>query len=214
VQGELPRVAFGSLGENPSGNAGGGQEMFGIAEYQSGLETRDIMWKKAAKMAQESTRLPMRVREGSTKKLVKVGLAVGSSETKVERELVIDKVAEALAQLGKDLLLIGPVLEVVYAIEGSTRSATAATQTELAELVIGQWIQSDGTTDPRELFGSVDLLILESDSPDEVRLLTETGPTPLLVVYGAARHVRMPSRAIVFTGEEDLTELAGLVLAT
>lgn len=212
AKGEMPKARFFSVGDNPSGSVGTGQEMFGISEYQRGLETRDIMWKRVAKLPQDSARLPMRVREGSTKKTVKVGLAIGSGQEQEKREATVDKVAEALGQLGNDLLLIGAGLEVFYRVGGRLHTIVASNRAELDDLVVGAWIESDGMVDPREMAANVDLLILESDNPAEVKDLAENGPTPLLVVSSASKPMRLPPRTVAFTGREDLTELAGRVL--
>lgn len=213
-RGALPMTAFSSVGENPSGRVGMGQEMFGIAEYQRGLDTRDIMWKRAAKLDAESARLPLRVREASAKKSVKVGLAVGFSRDQQERLMTVDRVAEALGQLGKDLLLIGTTMEVFYAAGGYERSVTASTVTELADLVTGSWIDSDGTADPMDLARKVDLLILETSDPEKVRELAEVGLALLLVVSSSSQRIRLPPLAVNFTGQEDLTDLAGRMLTS
>jgi len=204
------RVSPIAVGENPAGAVGTGQELFAVTEYQTGLDTRDIMWKRAARMSDD--RIPMRVREANVKKVVTVGLAV-TWRSDSERAARVDLIAEALAQVGKDLLLIGTTLEVEYAVGTRVSSILVSSLTQMADALVGPWGALEAGAGPSAFSRRVDLLIMGPDDPDEVLRQAELRPGRVLVVSDLPSGAQVPGGAVAFTGNEDLTELAAEVLA-
>ncbi len=224
TRGEIPRVSpFYFAGENPAEIVGMGQELFAIADYQTGMDSKDIIWKRAARSpnAEGVDELQMRVREGGVKKVVKVGLTIPLTPARwrgedVRRELTVDRVSEALGQLGKDLILIHSTLEVYYGSAGRTQSLAASNTEELGELVVGPWVASDGTVDFEDRFtGGVDVLVVASDDLDDASRGATRTTAPLLLgisTSGSPIGGRRPPGVFVFSGTEDLTGLAGEAL--
>jgi len=203
------RISPISVGENPAGVVGTGQELFAVAEYQTGLDTRDIMWKRAARMSDD--RLPMRVREANVRKVIKVGLAVGWRSDD-ERAARVDLVSEAIARLGKNVLAIGTTVEVNYFVGGRAHSILASNLAELAEALVGTWSTSEGVVDPGAFGRGIDLLVVGPDDPDEVSRQARIRPGRLLVVSDPSGGAQFPREAVAFTGNEDLRGLAAEVL--
>jgi hypothetical protein len=206
---EPPRIHPISIGENPAGVMGSGQELFAVAEYQAGMETRDIMWKRAARMSDD--RIPMRVREANVKKVVKIGLAVGWSAG--DRATRVDMIAEALAQVCKGMLLIGTTVEIDYSTDGRVHSLPVSNLGELADALVGSWTVSANLGDPIVFGGVVDLLIMGPDDPEAVSRQAHLHPGRLLVLSDPISNLRLPRGALAFTGEEDLGNLVTEVLA-
>jgi hypothetical protein len=199
-----------STGENPAGVVGTGQELFAVAEYQTGLDTRDIMWKRAARMSDD--RLPMRVREANVRKVVTVGLAVGW-RSEDERAARVDLIAEALARLCKGMLLIGTTIEVDYVLAGQTRSIRISNLTELADALVGPWSASEGAGSLQMFARGVDLLIIGPEEANEVSRQAQLHPGRLLVLSDLPSGAQLPRGALEFTGNEDLRGMAAEVLA-
>ena len=204
------RISPIAVGENPAGVVGTGQELFAVTEYQLGLDTRDIMWKRAARMSDD--RIPMRVREANVKKVVTVGLAV-TWRSDEERAARVDLIAEALAQVGKDLLLIGTTLEVEYAVGTQVGSISVSNLTQMADALVGPWSTQEAGGKASMFSRRVDLLIMGADDPDEVFRQAELRPGRVLVVSDLPSGEQLPGGAVAFTGNEDLRELAAEVLA-
>ena len=203
------RVSPISVGENPAGVVGTGQELFAVTEYQLGMDTRDIMWKRAARMSDD--RIPMRVREANVKKAVTMGLAV-TWRSDDERAARMDLIAEALAQIGKGMLMIGTSIDIYYAIGGQINSVRITSLAQLADSIVGPWNSMEGSASPHALRG-VDLLVMCADDPDEVTRQAILRPGRLLVLSETPPVAKLPRGVPIFTGKEDLRSLASEVLA-
>jgi hypothetical protein len=219
------RVSLLSFGENPAGRPGAGQELYAVGEFQPGMDPRDIMWKRAAE-ATEETALPVRVREINVRKVVSIGVLVGSG-SEDERARRGDLVSEAIAQVGVQVIRIGTALEIVGCPPPSgVRRATASTVAELADVTSSTWVGGGAGTPIRTPSGSssFDLLIV---GPQEVgpgalppfRLLLvvsdegSDGAHSLPISPPSSSFRHLPRGASVFTGKEDLSGLTSSVIA-
>ena len=126
-----------SYGDSPSGRKGPGLELYGVGRYQPGQDTRDIMWKKAAGMTDDT--LPVREREADIRGSLSVMVAV-EARSDEERARRNDLVAEAIAQLGSRSLSAGTRVEVALVGE-SGRSASRVRASNMKEL-------ADADSDP------------------------------------------------------------------
>jgi len=202
-----------SFGENPAGRSGSGQELYAVSEYELGLDPHDIMWRRVAGMTDET--LPVRIREANVRKVVSIGIRVGSRNQE-ERARRDDLVAEAIAQMGVELLQIGTVLEITYSSPRGTGRATASNLGELAdatELAWGSGQDVIPTPLPLPAAGSFDLVIVGPEEACGTGLDSLPRSRRLLVVSEQDRLPYTPQGASVFTGREDLSAMTSLVLA-
>ncbi|HUI00911.1 MAG TPA: hypothetical protein VLU99_03675 [Nitrososphaerales archaeon] len=93
------------FGEHPTGYSGAGQELYGLEEYNTETDTKNIIWKRVAKSPNES--LIASVREASVRDVVRVGV-VQFAERGEARGGWIDQLCEALGQVGREVLAMGP----------------------------------------------------------------------------------------------------------
>jgi len=202
-----------SFGENPAGRSGAGQELYAVSEYEIGLDPRDIMWRRVAGMPDES--IPVRIREANVRKVVSIGVRV-SSRTDDERARRGDLVAEAIAQMGVQLLLIGSVLEITRPAPLGTRMTTVSNLGELADATELVWdLGREGLMTPTSpsAAGSFDLFIVGPSETGGAALAALSRSRQLLVVSELDRPPHLPQSASLFTGRQDLSAMTSLVLA-
>jgi uncharacterized protein (DUF58 family) len=204
----VPLLAF---GEDPAGMTGSGQEFYAVSEYQPGFDPRDIMWRRAAGRTDET--LPVRVKEANLRRAVSIVVQVGSS-TDEEQAVRGDLVAEALGKIGTQLFAVGSVLEITCPPPWSVQSVTVSDARELAdatelpwvEVRRGPWMRSP----PDRIF---DLLIIGPYESTMPSLATIPRSRHLLVLSDGPAPLHLPRGASLFTGREDLTEVASSVIA-
>ncbi|MDA4112538.1 MAG: hypothetical protein OK474_00630 [Thaumarchaeota archaeon] len=200
-----------SFGENPAGRSGSGQELYAVSEYQPGLDPRDIMWKRAAGMTDET--IPIRVREANVRKVVSIGIKVGS-RSEDERARRGDMIAEAIAQIGVQLFLIGTTLEITSPSPDGARRVLASDLGELADAASLAWTGDDlDLPMPSAAAGSFDLLITGPEESGITGLAALPRFRYMLVITDGLPPPYLPRGASVFTGLEDLTPVTSAVIA-
>jgi len=209
-----------AVGENPAGRSGSGQELYAVGQYGPDLETKDILWKRVARMEDES--IPVRVREANVRMSVGIGVAISwtSARQRAER---IDLVLEAVAQMGRLLLSWGTTLEVTFPLGPSFEKRRAANVVELVDLLM---TVSGTSSSVQSTPGSArcDLLVVGPEQLDGLRSRHAASSLPVVVVLEKAQPLVpslvpppalppvLPPGASAFTGTEDLSALSMLVL--
>jgi uncharacterized protein (DUF58 family) len=202
-----------SYGDSPSGRKGPGLELYGVGRYRPGQDTRDIMWKKAAGMADDT--LPVREREGVVRGSLSVTVAVEarSDDERVRRN---DLVAEAIAQVGSLSLSAGTRVEIALA-GPSWRSALrvrASNLKELADATLIPWTSGDQVTLGSMMKPPSDILIIGPSEFRDGSIVAPAKSTHLLLLADEKLPLaRVPGGATVFSGKEELTDLVTSVLA-
>ncbi|MDA4134353.1 MAG: DUF58 domain-containing protein [Thaumarchaeota archaeon] len=204
----VPLLAF---GEDPAGVNGSGQEFYGVSEYQPGLDPRDIMWMRAAGRTDEV--IPVRIREANVRRAVSIVVQVGSN-TDEEKAVRGDLVAEALGKIGMQLLAVGSVLEIMCPPPWAVQTVTVSDARELADATGLPWVavrRGPWMKSPSDRI--FDLLIIgpfESSTPS---LATIPRSRQLLILSDGPAPQHLPWGAALFTGGEDLSEVATSVIA-
>lgn len=204
----VPLLAY---GEDPAGSSGSGQELYAVSEYQVGFDPRDIMWKRVAGMTDES--LPVRVREANVRRAVSVGVRV-ASRSEEERALRTDLVVEALGRIGMQLLSAGSVMEVTYPSPSAVRRVLISDARELADSTTLPWVAGRGASwgpSLSEMF--FDLLIIGQYEAKAPFVAPLPRSRKLLVLSEEPAHEGTPPGATLFTGSEDLSDVASLVIS-
>jgi hypothetical protein len=159
--------------------------------------------------------LPVRIREANVRKVVSIGIRVGSRNQE-ERARRDDLVAEAIAQMGVQLLQIGTVLEITYSSPRGTGTATASNLGELADATELAWSSGQDvipTPLPLPVAGSFDLVIVGPEEAGGTGLDSLPPSRRLLVVSERDHLPYLPQGASAYTGREDLSAMTSLVLA-
>jgi len=192
------------IGESPAGRPGKGQEFYGIELYGEQSESRDILWKRAAKSPQGP--LLARVREANSPESIRITVAHG--EVGEERRVdCIDLQCEALGLLGGPLLA-NRVEVVIVGPDGVSRPAK--NEGELADAIME--VSGADTALVRGKIPTVGLGIIMAVGDFPGSELSYLGRHPVVFVGTKSRHW-VDRYSLDFTGNEDLSRILGLVLA-
>jgi uncharacterized protein (DUF58 family) len=195
-----------AVGENPAGRSGSGQELYAVGQYDPNMDTKDILWRRVARM--EDGSIPVRLREANIRMSVRIWVALswGSVKQRAER---IDLVSEAVAQIGKLLLSVGTTFEAAFALGPSLERRKASNEVQLVDLLMAL-SETSSSAQSLPVMTRYDLLILSPDQIDglELRAISH----PVLVVSEKALVPALPPGVQTFTGSEDLSALSMLVL--
>ena len=186
------------LGESPAGRPGRGQEFYGVDEYSYGSESRDIMWKRAARHPESP--LLVKVRESNIPSMTTI--RVSSSEG-VESPVLTDLLCEALGLLGRGVLGIGVAL-LLLAPNG--RKHAVGDDGELADAIMEISSELGSRDEGANGEAPVDVSVnvgLEGAESDDSR--------PTVVI---SEHPVAGGRLVFpYTGAEDLTQVISLGMA-
>jgi uncharacterized protein (DUF58 family) len=197
-------------GDVPTGGRGSGQELYAIEPYSPGSDARDLMWKRMARSSDEATQV--RVREASAKASVTVMVWLGAAQGEPLTRNV-DLVSEALAQLGRKLTSVGVTLRLAcYRDDGLISRATASSVSELAAAVVGIWTREPLKSDPDRVTIDSDLVILDRAELADIDMEGSMRDKTTLLVWDGHETARSGGRTFVFSGTEDLTTLAEVLL--
>ena len=198
------------MGERPAGYPGPGQELYGLEYYHPSSDAKDIVWKRAARSPEE--RLVQRVRESNVRESVRVGVVrtVDRGEGRFEWN---DKLCEALASLGKDLLEMGVRMEVLYTKGGSLAAEKVSDKGQLADAVMACSAAS-ASAEVSELVAESDLIITGTEELEDGGVADAVSSMPLLLIGDEERLGVVARTWTVYSGEESLRPLLRRVMET
>jgi uncharacterized protein (DUF58 family) len=196
-------------GEVSTGGRGAGQELYSIEPYQPGSDAKDVMWKRVARSGDDN--LQVRVREASAKASVRILLMLGGMGEE-DRVRYMDLASEAMAQLGKKLTSLGVMVEMAWSRDDQVTVSAASNPVELASAVTDLW-------SPKTFAGDVDLALLRTDllvtDPkmlDDDRIKNFVKRRPVLLLWSGRPRQASGGSLFSFSGEDDLTQLAEVLL--
>lgn len=187
------------LGESPAGRPGRGQEFYGVDEYSYGSESRDILWKRAARRPESP--LLVKVRESNIPSTTTI--KVSNSEG-LESPVLTDLLCEALGLLGRGVLGMGVDL-LLLAPNG--RKLFVGDDGELADAIMEISSELGSKEDGFEGETPADVSVnvgLDGVEPDDSR------PSVVISEHPSALGGRF---VFPYTGVEDLTQVISLVMA-
>ncbi len=196
-------------GEVSTGGRGAGQELYSIEPYAPGSDAKDVMWKRLARSHDES--MQVRVREASAKASVNLLMTFGTRDPE-EQVRCTDLAAEAAAQLGKKLVSMGVTLELGYRSGAEVSLARATGPTELAAAIVDMWSKRSVRAYDDSALARADLLIVDQEALGDERIAGLMRSRPVLLVRTGQAGQASWGRLFTFTGNEDLTPLAEVVL--
>ena len=217
----LPRrLSVFGFGDQPTGYPGPGQELYGLDDYHTGGDTKDIIWKRVAKSPDEI--LIARVREASVRDVVRVGV-VQFAERGEGRAEFVDKVCEALGYLGKEVLEMGASFAIQYfsppragaeeapmtgeeRLLGMTQSR-ATDINEIAEAVMSCSVAA-GSREVETVVRGSDFVITGLRELEDEKMAMIIAEKPMLLIHEkASPPSTFGDRSIIYTGKENLFPL-------
>ncbi|MDG7025522.1 MAG: hypothetical protein JRN11_02095 [Nitrososphaerota archaeon] len=198
-------------GDYPGGRRGSGQEFYATEPYGSSSNSKDIMWKRQAKLPYES--LMVRAGEANIPEQLSVCF-VERMETDPKRlPRWMDLASEALASVGLPVVSTGITLRVTHAKKDGATVAEARDLGGLASLIMKIWSDVEaGTTDTER--DRPDMVITaeeETQAPETMRLVLEK-PSVILCGSRGRRDVQ-GTNVVFYTGHEDVSNLVASVLS-
>jgi hypothetical protein len=209
------RLTVFGFGEQPTGYPGPGQELYGLDEYYTAMDTKDIIWKRVAKSADET--LVARVREASVRDVVKVGI-VRFAERGEETAAWVDMLCEALGQAGKEVFEMGASLTLHYnSPRGKAESeeerllgmthARASDVNELAEAVMACSVAAP-SREVDAVVSNSDFIVTGLRELEDEKMAMTIAEKPLLLIYEDAKpSPAFTERSVIWTGSENLFPL-------
>ena len=219
---EVPRrLKVVGYGEQSTGYAGQGQELYKLDDYNPGY-TKDIVWRRVAESTDEA--LVARVREANVSDVVRIGVVRFAERGVDERAAWTDMLCEALGEVGREILETGASPILLYRqplpsgggrdrgtseeerLRGMT-SIPAEDIDELAEAVMSCSVASDSRDVESVVVGS-DLIVTGLRELQDEEMAAVIARRPLLLVHEKAPPLpAFAERSVVWTGKEDLLPL-------
>jgi hypothetical protein len=206
------RLKIFGFGERPTGYPGQGQELYGLGAYSYGVETKDIVWRRVAKSADDT--LVARVREASVKDVVRIGVVRFAERDDQQRAAWTDMLCEALGALGRDVLETRSRPMLIYdsangedARSRGRTSLLARNVDELAEAVMS-CSTTTGSRDVEEVVRESDVVVTGVLELEDEAAATLVSRRPLLLIQEkASPTAALAEGSVMWTGKEDLFPL-------
>jgi hypothetical protein len=208
-----------ALGERSGKSPGSSLELYSIEQYQPFTETKNILWKKVARMPDES--LIVRIRDSSIPKVVRIGFIQIAERRDLRAKLeFIDLACEAIGMMGNSLLATGTTVEIYYAskteAEGSVSISEISTLEQLADALMELSESPTLKFDSPSAFKILDQSDILVCGARDLELRTLALPVSKLVTLVIAESDSSPSivgqKAMMYTGIEDVRKLVSKVL--
>jgi hypothetical protein len=206
-----------ALGERSGKSPGSSLELYSIEEYRPFSETKNILWKKVARMPDE--RLLVRVRDSSIPKVIRIGFIQKAKRNLRSKLEWIDLVCEAIGMMGNSLMAVGCTVEILHAAKESTSSVSIHEVTSLEDLASAIMELSESpelSPDLESLFkilDQTDIAVCGAGELEERQLALPLSKLPALVVAerGASPFL-LGQKAMMYSGVEDVRKLVSKVL--
>jgi uncharacterized protein (DUF58 family) len=206
---ELPpraRLSPLSLGERSSGSPGSGQEFYGIDEYQPFMEAKNILWRRVGRRADD--KLVVKVRESNIPREVRIALVIPQGDGILG---FVDLACEALGQLCGSFLEAGSIVTLVGFDGSRVVTVSASKPEELPSALMEASTMQGGPVDLGVL-SDADVVVMDSASISLPRAMDVAAGNALLVISERELPDLLSRRVFVFTGHEELSRLAELVM--
>ena len=200
------------FGDQPTGYTGAGQELYGLEEYNTETDTKNVIWKRVAKSPDSS--LIAGVREASVRDVVRVGV-VQFAERGEARAAWIDQLCEALGQVGRQVLAFGPKVSVSFsspgeAEPGERERSSGITSLRAADVIdLTQAVMSCSAASPsqdiEEVVANSDLVVTGLKELENYQMAVLIAQKPLLLIpEEASPPPGFTERAVVWSEKQNL----------
>jgi hypothetical protein len=204
-------VAATILGDLPAGRSGFGQEFYSAEVYNTSSSSKDIMWKREAKLP--SDRLFVRVGEANIPERLTVCLIELKDVVGRETPLWMDLVSEAIARIGVQVLATGSAFRLVHTLEGRSKVKEAKDPAGLANLIVWLWRKDIEKEDADGRVDGTDIIMAAQADTQDPQILGLILEKPSVVLSWGRRNPVLGSNVVFFTGREDISGLVAKVLS-
>ena len=204
-------VSAAMLGDLPAGRSGSGQEFYSSEVYNPSSSSKDIMWKREAKLP--SDRLYVRVGEANIPETMTVCFLEKRDAEERGTAIWMDLASEAIARVALPAILSGTAVRLLHVVDGEARVTEARDPAGLAEMIVWLWRKERGGEKSRETPRDADFVVVgqvETQDPETLALVLEK---PSLVLSWGKRNPVLGSEVAFFTGREDISGLVAMVLS-
>lgn len=197
------------LGDYPAGRGGFGQEFYSAETYSPSSSSRDILWKRLAKLPNED----LMVRVGEANIPERLTLCFMERTTTAERSSPtwMDLASEAVARIGLPVVTLGITFRLVHVVGRSSAVAEARDIGGLANLVVGLWRDLGGESAPVTP-GEADVMLVPQEAFNTPELFRLVLDKPSVILSWGGRRGALGESMIFFTGNEDVNALVARVL--
>jgi hypothetical protein len=206
-----------ALGDRSGRSPGSGLELYALEEYQPFTETKNIMWKRVARMPNE--KLIVRIRDSSIPKLITVGFIqnkIRRDEAKLEW---MDLTCEAIGTMGNGLLAAGCMVEILHTSAQSLdpiQRHEVSNLDELSDAIVHLSDPPSLSDDGQELFqilSKSDIVVCGMRELEDQALSNAISKKPTLAVFEErVTPSFIGQQTMIFTGVEDVRKLVSKVL--
>jgi hypothetical protein len=212
-----------ALGERSGKSPGSSLELYSIEQYQPFTETKNILWKKVARMPDES--LVVRIRDSSIPKVIRIGfIQISKRDPRAKLEL-IDRTCEAIGMMGNSLLATGSTVEIYHASKRDEESKLQQDSISIHEISslegLADALMELSESSPLNIDSSNTFKILDQSDilvcgARELEQRSLALPISKLLALVIAERDATPlligQRAMMYTGVEDVRKLVSKVL--
>jgi hypothetical protein len=202
-----------SIGERSARSPGTSMELYSLDEYQPYSETKNLLWKKIARMPDE--RLVVKVREATIPEIVKIGIFDSSSRTGQSRLRFADLMCEGVGALCNNLIAAGCAVEILSpSRELGVNSYLVTSLLELGDVLMG--LLSTPSAPRDDDYGVIvksDVIVTGLYELEDLNIANAVASKlSLLIEDENALPIAVGDRSTLFTGVEDVGPLVSKVL--
>ena len=206
------RVSAAMLGDFPAGRGGYGQEFYSAELYNPASSSRDIMWRRQAKMPNDL--LMVRMGEANIPERLTVCFIerLGVEERKSPRWM--DLASEAVARVGLPVVSTGTTFRLLHFVGDVERVTEAKDAEGLASILVNLWRDDLPMKVSAVMPGQADMMITaeaETASPEIMKLVLDK--PSVLLGWGQQKKAARGSNVVFFSGREDVSGLVARVLS-
>jgi hypothetical protein len=206
-----------TLGEKSGKSPGSSLELYSLEEYTPFTETKNVMWKRVARMPDE--KLIVRVRDSSIPRLVSIGFVQIKKRQDQDYLEWMDLVCEAIGTMGNSLLTAGCLVEILQtSIEdpGSVLVHEITDLDGLSNAVMQLSVPPDPGKEMENVFRVIDrsdILVCGMRELEDHLVAPPISKKPALAVMEkrASPYV-VGQQTMIYTGVEDVRKLISNVL--
>ena len=205
------RVSAAMLGDFPAGRRGHGQEFYSAEVYTASGNSRDIMWKRQAKMPNDF--LMVRVGEANIPEMMTVCFIEKQDAPMRHNANWMDLASEAIAHVGLPVVASGVTMRLIHVFGDRTTVTLAKDPESLAQALMWVWredIEKEGTElEPED----ADILIASQAETATPAIMGLFERKPSVLLGWDRRRVVLGTGVVFFTGREEVGWLVAKVLS-
>ena len=206
-----------ALGDRSGRSPGSSLELYALDDYQPFTETKNILWKRVARMPDE--KLIIRVRDSSIPKVITIGLVNGATRIKEERIIWMDLVCEGIGSIVNNLIATGCSVEIIRTSIESQDPIVIDGISNLEELSSSLMELADPPSVGKENSNLFELIVRSDivvsgmrELEDKILSAAVSKKPTLLIGEQNATPFMIGQQAMIYTGNEDIRKLVSKIL--